>query len=104
MNGSFACDVNFDASSNQITNLNMSVSKGSYSATITGEKASFSSSHFNFSDVGTWKLNNGSGPMTPVRRKLHGSLYGPNAKHIGGAWGMEYDECNAAVGIFQGNR
>jgi len=108
MSGNFECNVNLNLSSNQITGLDLSVSNSSqgYSASISGEKATFdtNSTHFVSSDVGTWTLTNPNNSGTPGKRKLYGSLYGPKGENIGGTWAMEFNSQNAAVGIFGGKR
>jgi len=104
MTGTFSCEVN--GTSGSISNFGLDVSGGAYSASISGAGGSFSGSSFGISG-GTWDLNGN----TPSGRSCSGSLYGPNAEHIGGAWGMFYDPTpasdgdeNGAAGIFQGTK
>lgn len=108
MAGDFSCQVDFNT--NSISNFNMEVTGDGKSAAITGATGGFNSgsSHFELnSNSGTWILSNGATPFNPpTYRHSSGSLYGPNAEHIGGAWAMEQSRTNgdAAVGIFQGDK
>lgn len=111
MTGTFGCDVN----GNSISNFGLSVSDGGelYSASISGAGGSFSNGSFDISG-GIWTINNGtnySSDSCDIKQSCQGSLYGPNAEHIGGAWGMYYDPIPAedgneigVAGIFQGDK
>jgi hypothetical protein len=105
MTGTFSCDVDFDATAGQISNFGLSVTDGTYSASITGAAGSFQGTSGAFSITGgTWQLQDASSSYTPGETRASGALYGPNAEHVGGAWGMRYDTAQGATGIFQGNK
>lgn len=58
--------------------------------------------HFDINPAsGTWALNNSSANL---KNAAQGALYGPNAEHIGGVWGMYRDSTEGAAGVFQGSR
>ncbi|MFC1824869.1 FecR domain-containing protein [Thermodesulfobacteriota bacterium] len=104
MAGSFSADVNFNASTQQVTNFNMSVSGGGKAAAISGGKGSFASSQFSLDrTIGTWTLTPG-GAVGEELREAHGAFFGPNAEHIGGVWGMKINSSTGAQGIFVGGR
>lgn len=105
MSGNFSADVNF--SSKTLSNINISVSGNSHSASISGATASFTggSSTFVGNSDGHWKIDGvtaGSG----AAKKLKGSFYGPNAKAIGGLFGMNTltTPTKYVTGAFQGSR
>jgi hypothetical protein len=103
MVGTFNCGI--DMTARTVTNFDMSVSGGGKSASIINATGSFngSSGEFNITG-GTWELGNPS-PLIPVSKSCTGSLFGPNAEHMGGAWAMDYGSGNnAAVGIFIGDK
>lgn len=105
MSGNFSADVNF--SSKTLSNINISVSGNSHSASISGATASFTggSSTFVGNSDGHWKIDGvtaGSG----TTKDLRGSFYGPNAKSIGGLFGMNTltTPTKYVTGAFQGNK
>ena len=104
MVGTFTCEI--DMTANAVTDFDMSVSgAGSRSASINNASGSFigSSGEFNITG-GNWFLSNPS-PVSPVSTSCTGSLFGPNAEHMGGAWAMDVGSGNnAAVGIFVGDK
>jgi hypothetical protein len=112
MIGSFACDI--DMTAKAVTDFDMSVSGGGKSAIINNASGSFTGASGEFKITGgDWSLNNPS-PMSIVSAGVlqsgasascNGSLFGPNAEHMGGAWAMDYGAGNnAAVGIFVGDK
>jgi len=105
MSGNFSADVNF--SSKTLSNINISVSGNSHSASISSATASFTggSSTFVGNSDGHWKIDGvtaGSG----TTKNLNGSFYGPNAKAIGGAFGINTltTPTKYVTGAFQGSR
>lgn len=105
MTGTFNCQVDFDATSNQISSFSMSVSGGGYGASISGGSGSFtgSSSAFTLSS-GTWQLTTPTTSFTPGQTQCSGSIYGSGGEAIGGTWGMRANSSNGAVGYFQGTQ
>ena len=98
MNGNFSCQVDFGSGS--ISNFNLNVSGGSYSASITNAGGTLSGGQFSLSG-GTWSLTTG----TADQQSASGTFYGPNAQYIGGSWEMRDSYMgDAAAGIFQGSR
>jgi len=103
MVGWFACGI--DMTARTVMDFDMLVSGGGSSASITNASGSFIGSSGEFKITGgTWELGNPS-PLNAVSRSCTGSLFGPNAEHMGGAWAMDAgDNNNAAVGIFVGDK
>jgi hypothetical protein len=101
MVGSFICNI--DVPAKTVTGFNLSVSgvEGPTAEIIDGA-GSFIGSTGEFKLTGgSWLLNG----ITAVNKSLCGSLYGPAAEHIGGAWAMDAGTGNnAAVGIFVGDK
>ena len=105
MSGSFSADVNF--SSRTLNNINISVSGNGHSATVRGTTAFFSggSSTFTGNGDGSWKIDGvTAGASLTAERGLGGSFYGPNAKAIGGLFGMSTPANKYVTGAFQGTR
>ena len=112
MVGDFSCGI--DMTAKTVTDFDMSVSGGGASAIIGNASGSFVGSSGEFKITGgDWYLNNPS-PMPIVvngviqsgaSASCTGSLFGPNAEHMGGAWAMDKGSGNnAAVGIFVGDK
>jgi hypothetical protein len=112
MVGTFACQI--DMTAKTVTDFDILVSGGSYSASINNASGSFIGASGEFKITGgDWTLSNPS-PMSIVSNGVlqpgasascNGSLFGPNAEHMGGAWAMDYgSDNNAAVGIFVGDK
>ncbi len=103
MVGFFTSEINMTAKT--VTDFDMSVSGGGRSAFIGNASGSFIGSSGEFKITGgTWELSNQS-TFNAVSRSCTGSLFGPNAEHMGGAWAMDAgNNNNAAVGIFVGNK
>jgi len=115
MTGIFSCAI--DMTSKTVTDFDMSVSKTmGPSATIGNATGSFVGSSGEFKITGgDWSLTvYPSAPMPIVvggviqagaSASCTGSLFGPNAEHMGGAWAMDKGSGNhAAVGIFVGDK
>jgi hypothetical protein len=90
MTGSFSADVNFGATSNQISNFSLNVADPSPEPThyveITGAGGSFvggGSPHFTVGG-GSWSIKGTEAGSTAG----YGSFYGPNAEAMGGVWGV----------------
>jgi len=102
MIGAFTSEINM--TSRTVTKFDMGVAslpaEVVYTAAIIGASGSFigSSGEFKISG-GVWNLNG----QPPVSASCTGSLFGPNAEHMGGAWSMA-GVGNAAVGIFVGDK
>ncbi|MBU2620787.1 MAG: FecR family protein [Pseudomonadota bacterium] len=112
MVGTFTSEINMTA--NRVTDFDMSVSGGSYSASINNASGDFIGSSGEFKIMGgNWSLNNPTSMPIMVNGAIQsgasasctGSLFGPNAEHMGGAWAMDKGSANnAAVGIFIGDK
>lgn len=105
MDGTFSCNINFDATSNEVTNFNMSVSGGAHSASISSETASFSTSGgdpyaYYISTTANCLLDGG----TPSNAIVRGTVYGNGGQHTAGAWSMYSSSTETAAGIFKGNK
>ncbi|MBU1183340.1 MAG: FecR family protein [Proteobacteria bacterium] len=100
MTGSFTSGINMTART--VTNFYMTVSDGDgYSASINGAGSFIGSSGEFKITGGNWYLNG----TPPISASCTGSLFGPNAEHMGGAWAMDVGAGNnAAVGIFVGDK
>ena len=115
MVGYFSCGI--DMTSKTVTDFDMSVSKAmGPSAIISNASGSFigASSEFKITG-GDWSLSIYPSPSMPIvvggviqagaSASCTGSLFGPNAEHMGGAWAMDAGSGNnAAVGIFVGDK
>ncbi len=112
MTGSFKCGINM--TDKTVTDFDMSVSGGGRAASIGNASGSFFGSSGEFKITGgDWFLTNSS-PLNIVTGGViqsganalcTGSLFGPNAEHMGGVWAMDKGSGdNAAVGIFVGDK
>ncbi|MDY6970911.1 MAG: FecR family protein [Thermodesulfobacteriota bacterium] len=103
MTGGFACQLDFGTG--YISGFDMVVADTEETRLAGIEDASghLGSSEFSISG-GTWSLYDGYTAYTPDQTACNGSLYGPRAESIGGAWAMHESSHNiGAEGIFLGD-
>ena len=103
--GSFNCTLNFTSGS--ITDFDLTVSGGGYTASITNATGSLTTgnNHINLDYTGgTWELSDGSTPVSATYGDVKGSVYGTNGEAVGGVWKMGYSNTYHATGIYQGTR
>ena len=107
LTGTFRSNVNFAASTNQISNFSYSVqdktSSPTVQASITGASGTIGTdAHFTINPgTGVWDLNG----ATPDQKSAVGSVYGANADSLGGVLGMYNSVLKTGLsGSFQGDK
>jgi hypothetical protein len=107
MSGGFTANVNFTATTSQITNYHVYVANGTNAALIDVPSLSISNNpsqpHFSATQsTGTWTLTVSGAPSPASTGKLSGSFFGANAENMGAVWSMSTPSGKAA-GIAVGN-
>ncbi|MDO9566451.1 MAG: hypothetical protein Q7J15_06905 [Candidatus Desulfaltia sp.] len=105
MSGTFNANVSF--ASRSLNDINISISGGGHSASISGATAtsSGSSSTFIGNSDGQWKID-GATLGSSSSKDLRGVVCGPTGKAVVGGFGMgqTVDTTGVVIGIFQGTR
>lgn len=96
--GNFTCDIDF--TNRQVSNFDLNFSGSGHSGSVTGADGILTSGSPNFqigstaATLDTW----------PADFNANVSLYGPEAKEIGGAWTMDSMHGGNASGILEGTK